>query len=42
LFKKMGPDFAALIDIEKHFDLNSRDGQEIATIVAILGETCPH
>jgi hypothetical protein len=42
LFKKMGPDFAALIDIEKHVDLNSRDGQEIASIVASLGESCPH
>jgi hypothetical protein len=32
----------ALIDIEKHVDLNSRDGQEIASIVASLGESCPH
>ena len=36
LNKKMGPEFAALIDIEKHVDLNSRDGQEIASIVASL------
>ena len=42
LYKKMGPEFAALIDIEKHVDLNSRDGQEIAAIVASLGESCPH
>jgi hypothetical protein len=42
LKKKMGPDFAALIDIEKHVDLNSPDGQEIASIVASLGESCPH
>jgi hypothetical protein len=42
LYKKMGPEFAALIDIEKHVDLNSRDGQEIASIVASLGESCPH
>jgi ABC-type transporter Mla subunit MlaD len=42
LNKKMGPEFAALIDIEKHIDLNSRDGQEIASIVASLGESCPH
>jgi len=42
LHKKMGPAFAALIDIEKHVDLNSRDGQEIASIVASLGESCPH
>jgi hypothetical protein len=41
LYKKMGPEFAALIDIEKHVDLNSRDGQEIASIVASLGESCP-
>ena len=41
LYKKMGPEFAALIDI-KHVDLNSRDGQEIASIVASLGESCPH
>jgi len=42
LYTKMGPEFAALIDIEKHVDLNSRDGQEIASIVASLGESCPH
>ena len=40
LYKKMGPEFAALIDIEKHVDLNSRDGQEIASIVESLGESC--
>jgi len=40
LYKKMGPEFAALIDIKKHVDLNSRDGQEIASIVATLGESC--
>jgi ABC-type transporter Mla subunit MlaD len=40
LNKKMGPEFAALIDIEKHVDLNSRDGQEIGSIVASLGESC--
>src|SRR6516225_1694050 len=40
LNKKMGPEFAALIDIEKHVDLNSRDGEEIASIVASLGESC--
>ena len=40
LNKKMGPDFAALVDIEKHVDLNSRDGQEIASIVASLGGSC--
>jgi predicted negative regulator of RcsB-dependent stress response len=39
-YKKMGPQFAALIDIEKHVDRNSRDGQEIAAIVASLGESC--
>jgi hypothetical protein len=39
LNKKMGPEFVALID-EKHVDLNSRDGQEIASIVASLGESC--
>ena len=42
LDKKMGPEFAALIDIEKQVDLNLRDGQEIASIVATLGESCPH
>jgi hypothetical protein len=41
-YKKMGPEFAALIDIEKHVDLNSLDGQEIASIVASLGQSCPH
>jgi flagellar biosynthesis/type III secretory pathway M-ring protein FliF/YscJ len=40
LYKKMGPEFAALIDIEKHIDLDSPDGQEIASIVASLGESC--
>jgi len=40
LNKKMGPQFAALADIEKHVDLNSRDGQEIASVVASLGESC--
>ena len=40
LYKKMGPEFAALIDIEKHIDLDSADGQEIASIVASLGESC--
>src|SRR6516165_9867447 len=40
LTKKMGPEFAALVDIEKHVDLNSPDGQEIASIVASLGESC--
>ena len=34
LYKKMGLEFAALIDIEKHVDLNSRDGREIASIVS--------
>jgi hypothetical protein len=42
LNEKMGPEFAALIDIEKQVDLDSRDGQEIASIVATLGESCPH
>jgi len=42
LNKKMGPEFAALVDIEKHVDLNSPDGQEIASIVSSLGESCPH
>jgi ferritin-like protein len=42
LDKKMGPEFAALIDIEKRVNLNSPDGQEIASIVASLGESCPH
>jgi ABC-type transporter Mla subunit MlaD len=41
LFKKMGLEFAALIDIKKHVDLNSPDGQEIVSIVASLGESCP-
>ena len=40
LAKKMGREFAALIDIEKHVDLDSPDGQEIASIVATLGESC--
>ena len=42
LNKKMGRQFAALIDIAKHVDLDSPDGQEIASIVASLGDSCPH
>jgi hypothetical protein len=38
----MSPEFAALIDIEKHVDLDSQDGKEIASIVASLDESCPH
>ena len=40
LKKKMGPEFATLVDIEKHIGLDSADGQEIASIVATLGESC--
>jgi hypothetical protein len=40
LSKKMGLEFAALVDIGKRVDLNSQDGQEIASIVASLGESC--
>ena len=40
LTKKMGPGFAALLDIERQVDLKSQDGQEIAAIVASLGESC--
>jgi hypothetical protein len=40
LNKKLGPEFTALVIIEKHVDLNSPDGQEIASIVASLGESC--
>ena len=40
LNKKMGPEFAALVDIEKRVDLDSPDGQEIASIAASLGESC--
>jgi len=39
LNKKMGSQFAALVDIEKHVD-SSPDGQDIASIVASLGESC--
>jgi ferritin-like protein len=42
LYKKIGPEFAALIDIEKRVNPNSPDGKEIASIVASLGESCPH
>jgi len=40
LNKKLGPEFVALVDIVKHVDLNSPDGQEIASIIASLGESC--
>jgi hypothetical protein len=42
LYKKMSPEFATLVNIEKHVDLSSQDGREIASIVASLGESCPH
>src|SRR6516165_7024432 len=37
LGKKMGPEFAALVDIERQVDLDSQDGEEIASIVASIG-----
>ena len=40
LNKKMGLEFGALVNIEKRVDLNSPDGQEIASIVASFGESC--
>ena len=40
LNKKMGPEFAVLVNIIKHIDQSSPDGQEIASIVASLGESC--
>jgi hypothetical protein len=40
LSEKMGPEFAALIDVGKRVNLNSPDGQEIASIIASLGESC--
>ena len=40
LSKKMGPEFASLLDIERQVDLGSQDGQEIASIVASLSESC--
>jgi hypothetical protein len=40
LNKKMGSEFAALVYIEKRVELDSPDGQEIASIVASLGESC--
>jgi len=42
LYKKIGPEFAALMDIEKRVNPNSPDGKEIGSIVASLGESCPH
>jgi ABC-type transporter Mla subunit MlaD len=42
LNKKMGPEFGALIDVGKRVNLNSPDGQEIASIIASLGESCRH
>jgi hypothetical protein len=42
LYKQIGPEFAALIDIEKRVNPNSRDGKELASIVASLSESCPH
>jgi hypothetical protein len=40
LSEKMGLEFAALIDVGKRVNLNSPDGQEIASIIASLGESC--
>jgi hypothetical protein len=42
LNKKMGPEFAALINIENHIDLDSPDGREIESIAASLGDSCGH
>jgi ferritin-like protein len=42
LNKKMGREFATLVKIEKRVGPDSPDGQEIASIVASLGESCPH
>jgi hypothetical protein len=40
LSKTMGPEFGALIDVGKRVNLNSPDGQEIASIIESLGESC--
>jgi hypothetical protein len=40
LNKKMGPEFAALVNIEERINPDSPDGREIASITASLGESC--
>jgi predicted transcriptional regulator len=40
LQKKLGPEVVALLDGLKDVDPNSRDGQEIASIIESLDESC--
>jgi predicted lipoprotein len=41
LQKQLGPDFVALAKIVEHFDPNSPDGEEIASIIESLDQSCP-
>jgi hypothetical protein len=40
--KQVGPEFGMLGNIVKQVDLNSPDGQEIASIIRSLNQSCPH
>jgi hypothetical protein len=39
--KQVGPEFGVLGNIVKQVDLNSPDGQEIASIIRSLNQSCP-
>jgi hypothetical protein len=39
--KQVGPEFGVLENILKQVDLNSPDGQEIASIIRSLNQSCP-
>jgi hypothetical protein len=41
LQKQIGPEFVALGNIVEHLDLNSPDGQETASIIQSLNQSCP-
>jgi len=42
LEKNLGPEYVALVDALRNFDLNSKDGQEIVSTFDALDESCPH
>jgi hypothetical protein len=42
LEKNLGPEYVALVDALRNFDLNSKDGQEIVSTFDTLDASCPH
>ena len=41
LKKQLGPEYVVLSNVLKRIDLNSPDGQEIASIIRTLNQSCP-